>query len=366
MACTDACAHSVLTPELDKDGYYRVRVSDIEACTGCGLCTKICPVFNKPQNKPEPPRCYAVWAKDEHLREACASGGAFGAMAAHILSLGGIVYGAAIDGFRIKHRRVDSIEALPPLLGSKYQHSETSGIFRQVRKDLISGKTVLFSGLSCQVAGLKSYLGRIGNDNLVTVDTICGGLSTMLPMLALERSGKYTGIRSFRDKSNGWRPAGFRYALKMDRPDGTVEDLGLDNPVLNTFSSKLLKRENCLQCQFNGTDRISDITIGDFWGDTAFPEQHAKGLSVAIARSWAGDNLVKDSLAYSPVDIDSINPGNPNLKNGHYPLVKLLPTRKAALKFQREEEFDKAWQYMSSHTLPGILLRLAVKAGAMK
>lgn len=44
--------------------------------------------------------------------------------------------------------------------GSKYVQSDLEGIFRQVKNDLMAGFNVLFSGTPCQIAGLKSYIGK--------------------------------------------------------------------------------------------------------------------------------------------------------------------------------------------------------------
>ena len=361
MACIDACSHRVLDAILDEQsGFFKIKAVNIDACTNCGLCTKSCPILTPPQRQ-KIISSLAVWTINDDLRRKCASGGAFGAMASQIIEGGGVAVGATIKGFDIIHSTAETASDLIPLLGSKYQHSDTRGIYRIVRHLLIQGRMVLFSGLSCQVAGLKAFLGDKPYPNLITVDTICGGLSTMLPMLALKNSGKYTAIASFRDKENGWRAQGFKYALKMQCSDGFIENLGLDNPVLNTFSSKLLKRANCLNCQFNGAERVADITIGDFWADTTNRDQHAKGLSVAIVRSQKALELVHESLQSRQTTIDAIVAGNPNLLGGRYPLVKYIPTRNKALKLQKEQRFAEAQHLMSPNTLPGILLRIALK-----
>lgn len=52
--------------------------------------------------------------------------------------------------------------------------SHTNGIYKQVKDDLKSGRTVLFSGTSCQVAALKRFVGE--NDYLFTVDLVCHGV----------------------------------------------------------------------------------------------------------------------------------------------------------------------------------------------
>ncbi len=364
MACVDACGHKVLKPIVNEDGYYQISVDRPKACVDCGMCTKSCPILS-PINKDSDrvPTCYAAWTDEEEIRTNSASGGVFGAIAKAVILAGGVAYGAAIDGFNIVHKRVDSLESLKLIQGSKYQHSSMENVYRQVRRDLIQGLTVVFSGLSCQVAGLKRFLQHVPQDNLYTIDTICGGLATMLPMLNLEKTGKYSAINSFRDKEAGWTPRGFKYALKMERRnDGQIENLGLDNPVLNVFSSKLLKRSSCLDCKFNGINRLSDITIGDFWGNCPHKEQHNRGVSAIIIHDPRIMAILQLShLELAETNIATIIAGNHNLNWTRYRLLRYMPMRKQALDALKNDDTNRLNRYIGSHTLPGLILRLYLK-----
>lgn len=361
MACVDACTHNVLKAEMDLNGYYAIVPDCMEKCVECGRCSQVCPILNPAQTtgKSTP---YAAWNMDMGQRKLSASGGIFASLATSIIRKGGSVYGAAIDGFKVKHLRITDECELHRLQGSKYQHSDMTGVYKQVRNDLRQGRYVLFSGLGCQVAGLLTYLGKMKKDKLYTIDTICGGLSTQLPMSHLQASGKYQGIFSFRDKENGWQSKGFKYALKMVRTDGSIEDLGLDNMVLNTFSSKLLKRSSCLDCKFTGFHRNSDCTIGDFWGDESFKEQHHAGLSVWIIHhdrilSLAGGM----PLEAQPVSWKEVVAHNRNIYWTHYPLIRHFFSRKKALRAMRKKDYATVAKQISPWSFPGLLLRVYLK-----
>lgn len=363
MSCVDICSRNVLKPIIDKDGYFQISIDKPDVCVDCGMCSRTCPILTPiPPDTTKAPKCYAAWAADDNVRAQSASGGVFGAIAKVVINHGGTVYGAAIDGFNVIHRRIDNLESLSLLQGSKYQHSSMESVYKQVRNDLLLGKYVLFSGLSCQVAGLKRFLHQISLDKLFTIDTICGGISTMLPMLNLKNSGRYSAIKSFRDKVNGWTPRGFRYALKMVRTDGTIEDLGLDNSVLNVFSSKLLKRSSCLDCHYNGVNRVSDITIGDFWGNCPHPEQHNKGVSAIVVHNERIMKLIQEScLEIAQTDISTIIEGNHNLMWTKYPMLRRMPMRAKALEALRHDDTKSLNKYIGSHTIPGLILRVYLK-----
>lgn len=54
--------------------------------------------------------------------------------------------------------RVDNIEQLHLLRGSKYIQAKVGQAYKSVKNDLNSGRIVLFSGTGCQNNGLKNTL----------------------------------------------------------------------------------------------------------------------------------------------------------------------------------------------------------------
>lgn len=364
MACVDTCGRNALTVEIDKNGYFNIAI-DKNKCVDCGACAKTCPILHTDkirQKGSDVSYPFAAWNTDSEIREVSASGGAFSALATNIIKNSGVVYGAVLDGFSVKHKRATTLEELIAMFGSKYQHSDMRGCYRQVLCDLKAGKTVLFSGMACQVAGLMQFLGNIDTSNLYTVDTICGGISTMLPMIQLSASGFYTGIQSFRDKENGWKSRGFKYSLKMACNDGGVENLGLDNLVLNTFSSKLLKRSSCLDCHFTGNDRYSDCTIGDFWGDVRFKEEHDNGVSVMVLHNDRMHNLLESSsIKLTPIRWSDFIPFNYNYIWTKYPLIRHFISRRFALFAMRNGFTRIALHLMRPKTISGLVMSAYLK-----
>ncbi len=88
----------------------------------------------------------------------------------------GIVYGCVLTkDFKATHIRADSAECRDLMRGSKYIQSRMGETFKNIKADILIGRNVMFSGTSCQVAGLKKYIGK-NYDNFVCLDIVCHGV----------------------------------------------------------------------------------------------------------------------------------------------------------------------------------------------
>ena len=335
LACADSCKHDALKTYLGTDGHYYVKVNE-EQCIGCLACEKTCPVVSKLDYTTSPlAKAYAGWARDDAVRQVSATAGAFAAMALKVLLEGGYVCGAAIvDGIYVKHICIDKKEDLHLLQGSKYTQSDATGIYKTVFEHLKTGAMVLFSGTGCQVAGLYGYIGKKKYDGtLYTVDLICGGVPSRLLIDKFIENEPYTVKRivSFRSKDNGWSPQGFRYNLKVEDSQGMLHDYtGKRNLITTGFACEMTNRYSCYQCQFAGVNRMSDFTIGDYWGVKDYPEQHRNGVSAIIAHNERAVEFLQScsiSLEVRDADLNDILTHNKRLgktKDRRY----LLPERK--------------------------------------
>ena len=105
------------------------------------------------------------------------SGAVFSALSSYIFSVNGVVYGVAMadDCCSAVFISVTDEEGLKKLRGSKYLQAKIGDTYKNVKKDLLDGKTVLFTGTGCQINGLKNFLQKDYN-NLICVDVICHGV----------------------------------------------------------------------------------------------------------------------------------------------------------------------------------------------
>lgn len=327
MVCADVCNRDAITMQVRDDGHWYPAINT-DLCVGCGMCEMKCPAKSKQSygNNRGLSMPMAGWCTDNELILQSASGGAFAALATYVLSNGGFVVGAASVASQVKHIVISSQDELSRLQGSKYLQSDTRGIYRQVKKLLDDGKTVLFSGTGCQVAGVLQYLGK-KYDRLITVDLICAGVPSSLIMSRFCEEEKVVPehIR-WRDKESGWQ-----HGLQL-----TIVSNGLKHKWKTQncffgggFLGGMTSRLSCYDCQFTGTDRHSDITIGDYWGVRNWKEQWYNGVSLLIVHSDVGKKIIESSpIETKPTVWKDCISGNPRIVLGKKPMHCFLIERR--------------------------------------
>lgn len=106
-----------------------------------------------------------------------------------------MIFGAAFDrNCNVKHIRVDTLDDLGRLRGSKYPQSNVCNSFLEAKAELDSGRAVFYTGTPCEIAGLKNFLGR-KYENLFTMDFVCHGVGSDLVWRG------YNGQFKIREKS---------------------------------------------------------------------------------------------------------------------------------------------------------------------
>lgn len=308
-ACASICNHDAITMKPDALGFLYPEVNK-EKCVDCGLCEKVC-AFNDHYDTSlnlDKPMAYGARHKDMNEVETSRSGAAFIAISDYILEQGGVVYGAGYtDHFRVVHKRATTKEERNEFKGSKYVQSDMNTVFRQVKKDLRDGLTVLFSGTPCQTSGLNSYVGKRLRENLFLIDIVCHGVPSpymwrdYIAYLEKKQGAPIVWV-NFRDKQKyGW--AAHHETFKFKNGGGKMSFTYL-------FYKHIMFRKSCGNCHFTNTKRPSDITIADFWGwentDPVFNADN-KGVSLVLLNTEKGRKLfetVQDRMNTIPVELD--------------------------------------------------------------
>jgi coenzyme F420-reducing hydrogenase beta subunit len=268
LACYNACRHDAIKL-VERKGFIYPVINPVK-CTECGLCSKACPelAMNDYKVKPKDNISYAVINKDKRQRDTSSSGGVFITLASKIINNGGSVFGAAFQtDLSVRHIRIDRLEDICKLQGSKYTQSDIHYTYREVENDLKKGIPVLFSSVSCQIAGLRKYL-RKEYDNLYTAEILChGGGSPIAYKNHLQYMGKCNDSKvvavNFRYK-DARRCQNLLYAFENGKKyllNNPIDDL-----YYSGFLGGLLLRNSCFKCSHVGIERCGDLLLGDFWG----------------------------------------------------------------------------------------------------
>ncbi|MBR2280852.1 MAG: Coenzyme F420 hydrogenase/dehydrogenase, beta subunit C-terminal domain [Ruminococcus sp.] len=250
-------------------------------------------------------RYYYGYSKDEdNVRGKSSSGGLFFELANAVLKNGGVVFGSRYnpEKMRAEHCSTEDVP-LEELLRSKYIDSYLGDTFLRVEEFLKQGREVLFCGTPCQAAGLamlrnnklKKY-----SDNLYIVDFLCEGVPSdnvfkqYVEELEKEYKKKVTDV-NFRSKYYGWKT----HCMKITFEDSSVcVRPSFADSYMHTFIMDLvMNRPSCYNCKFR-QDKLSDITIGDFWKvdeiEKGFSEN--KGVSAIFVNNPKGKKLL-DSVS---------------------------------------------------------------------
>jgi coenzyme F420-reducing hydrogenase beta subunit len=300
-ACFNICPVNCIQMVSDAEGFLRPEIADDE-CTDCGACKRVCPMLNlREPDHSATPEVYALWNKDESVRFQSASGGAFSAFAEYVLDSGGVVFGAAFDDLmQVRHIGIHQKNELEKLRSSKYVQSNIGDSYREVKKYLRMGKTVLFSGTPCQVAALTAYLGR-DYQNLYKCDILCHGVpspglfANYLKFIEKKFQCKLSNI-NVRHKLKGW---GLNSTVALFR-DGKERVLtNYNNSFMFGFINCFSLRPSCYLCPYTNVDRYGDITMGDFWGIgeyKPFKQRTRNGISLILVNSNYGRQLFEKSF----------------------------------------------------------------------
>ncbi len=268
-------------------------------------------------------KTYAAYY-DNDIRLSSSSGGIFSLLSSKF----DVVYGVTMsdDCYDCQFVRVEGDVA--PLRGSKYFQAKAGDTFKAVKKDLVDGKRVMFSGTGCQINGLYMFLGRNDYPNLFLLDIICHGVPS--PKLWREyveyQEKKYGKLESvnFRCKDDSWRDFGMKEKTRGEVGDDAKRDTKEKQLYISKDADSFMRmflrnhclRPSCYDCHAKSFKK-SDMTIADFWGiESVAPEMNdGKGTSLVITRTDKGQELfdsIKKELRWKEVSYEDGVKGNPS------------------------------------------------------
>ena len=311
--CAAVCAKRIIDIQLNDNGFYEPKITDVGKCTNCGLCVSVCSYSHAGIALNNACiQSYAGWSKDEAVRRKCSSGGIGFELGRKVIGDGYAVCGVKynVDSNRAEHYIATTIQELIPSIGSKYIQSYTVDGFRKI--DL--KQKYLVTGTPCQIDSFRRYIQKFKKeDNFILMDFFCHGVPSMLLWRkyvewAEKKVGKLTYV-SWRNKFTGWHDS---WAMAIDgeeqgEPVNWHESYNLllreKKSFLNSRLSqgdmfyRLFLSDACLgkacyeKCKFKYNKSSADIRIGDCWGSTYKDDE--KGVSAIITFTEKGDELLK-------------------------------------------------------------------------
>lgn len=290
MACYNACPVHAISQELDEEGFL-VPVIDRAKCIQCGRCKEVCPVCNETKGLALPEECYAVMGSTE-IRKDSSSGGVFRILADKILEEDGYVCGAVWgDNWQVEHLVSKEKEDIERMMSSKYVQSNIGECYAQIKMLLEEGRKVLFTGCSCQAAGLKRFLQK-EYDNLLVVDVVCHGVPSQQVFDASLTDKEHITEISFRKK----KVFGWSTGIYTAYDDGRETIERKQNPYMFGFLGNWTMRNSCYDCQFKNK-KYSDLSLGDFWGiNRVYQFDDGMGTSFVTLNTTKGAVFFKELL----------------------------------------------------------------------
>lgn len=340
-ACVNICPKNAISYKKNDLGFCYPTIDD-KLCVNCGLCEKKCHIKNDIK-KEYPKKAYAVWSSDNEDRKTSTSGGAASVFYQHILANKGVCYGATYDeNLNVVIKGYDDAN-VRQFKNSKYVHSEMGDSYKTIKQNLDDNKQVIFIGLPCQVAALKVYLDK-NYKNLVLVDIICHGtppqeyLTSHIKNLEKKHRKKANYV-SFRLDNE------FYFTLKSLEKNKPFVSIHKDiDTYLLSFFEALTYQDACYNCKYACNERVSDITIGDFWGlgvEEPFDHPYSGAISLVLTNTEKGMdffNEVKAKCFYEERKVEEALKGNAQLNYPSVPDSK----RKEFFDLYKKEGFEKA------------------------
>ncbi len=322
-ACKEICPTNAIVMEEDSEGF-RYPVVDEEKCIDCGACSKAC--IRKSSHKIEYteqyPKVYSVMNKQEEVRMKSSSGAIFPELARYVIEeKKGYVVGVKYDkDMKVVSSIADNMEDVKAFYGSKYVKSDFDGIFPQIKELLKDNKTVLYSGLPCECAALRSYLKK-DYENLYISEILCHAAPSpkifeqYLNYLRKKYKSRVVNL-TFRNKSTGWLIHKCSMIIEFENGKNLSVNSRKNN-YFRAFLNDYISRPSCSSCEFTYKNRVGDLTLGDFWGikDIDPSMFDDKGVSLITINDDKGSKIwdnIKEKFIYKESDMTTAFKKNHN------------------------------------------------------
>ncbi len=253
-------------------------------------------------------RCMTGHAVNPDLRYAASSGGALSALAAHALKSGLVqrVLHVTADPERPTRNQITLSSNTGDIVAGAGSRYAASSPLEAIDKLLDQGLRFAFIGKPCDVSALRQ-LSRMDErvDRLIPLKLsfFCGGIPShdgadrIIESMGLEPQE----IDSFRYRGQGW--PGLTKAVTKKGESGEMR-------YADSWGGHLSKEVQfrCKICA-DAVGGVADIACADAWygGESGYPQfEEADGRSLIIARTKAGEQLIRDAVANDILEVENL------------------------------------------------------------
>lgn len=302
--CELSCPVKAIKMVKNKSDGYLYPEIDSEKCINCGKCKKVCINLNRNRLVNKTKKAYVIKNKNIDVRKRSSSGGISSILMEYVIENNGCVYGVGYDEFlEVVHQRATTIEECENFKTSKYVKSLINESYSKVLKDLKNDRVVLFTGTPCQVAGLKSFIPNKLQEKLILCEIMCDCVAS--PILYrkfknfIEKKYKKNIKKiNFRSKENGAHNMSMKIIFSDDEEIILpIKEKNEFSDYMQVYGCGLSSPYSCLNCEFEHIDeRVSDFTIGDYWGKKEYLRDDNLGLSILLVNTEKAQKIFNDIL----------------------------------------------------------------------
>lgn len=262
--CTFVCpVDAIHMSDGQAPGFWYPAV-DEEKCICCNRCVSVCPTNNVVLQEPGEKKFVVAQETDFAALKRSTSGGAASALASEFIKSGGIAYGAAFGkDMRVTHIRCATEDDCKRIKGSKYVQSDITDTYSHIKKDLQRHTPVLFLGTPCQCAAMRQAFAQ--NKNFYCCDFICNGVGS--PLIFEKHIQWLESQYRCKIGSYDFRPKTQKYLEPYEAFCDTAGKLyRLRAPWKkwgSLYYSALVLRSSCFACRYCKEERLGDITFAD-------------------------------------------------------------------------------------------------------
>lgn len=367
--CSNVCPTKAISMIVNEEGFHYPSIKT-EICIDCELCRKNCPVLTHISSKKnKKTSVLAGRNKNKEILMSSSSGGIYHALASAILKENGSVFGVALNSnYMPEYTEATTYKQLKTQMGSKYVEANCSEhILKKIIECSREKKTVLISGIPCFIEGIYNYLHskRIDMTHILLVDFLkCSGSPSRKlweqKIVSLQKKDSALAKINFRSKKYGWRNYSFETIGKQQK----AIPFQLNDWGKLFLSVPYSCRPSCYQCKFNTSHRIADISLGDLWNSYYIPLKWSddKGCSIITINTEKGNAFIQKTKIFCDFENlpkESLNWLHFDEKPTSY--LKHKNNRNLFYKYLSENGYEKTVKKYCKITLVDILKTKIIK-----